>query len=107
VLVGRRMTSGTIRTPRRRTSLSRRVRQPYRLCHPSGGELTCRSPNLSVRTRFERGSGAVPINSPSGGERVRTMPTPFGAIRLQTGAGALAGSLSKLADSRGHDPQTR
>jgi hypothetical protein len=42
----------------------------------------------------------------TGGERVRTMPTPCGAIRFQIGAGALAGSLSKLADGRGPDPQT-
>ena len=35
-----------------------------------------------------------------GGERVRTMPKPCGPIPLQTGAGALAGSLSKLAEGR-------
>ena len=34
----------------------------------------------------------------SGGERVRTMPTPYGAFRFQTGAGALTGSLSVVAE---------
>jgi hypothetical protein len=91
----------------RRAFLSREAQQPYWLYHPFGGRPTCRSPHLAVRTRFERGPEAVPVDLPSGGERVRTMPTPRGAIPLQTGAGDLSGSLSKLADSRGHDPHTR
>lgn len=90
----------------RRALLSREAQQPYWLYHPSGGRPACRSPHLAVRTRFERGPEAVPVDLPSGGERVRTMPTPHGAIPLQTGAGNLPGSLSKLADSRGHDPHT-
>ena len=53
-----------------------------------------------VPSRFERAPGAVPIDLPTGGERVRTMPTPCGANRFQNGACALTGSLSKLADRK-------
>ena len=59
-------------------------------------ELNCNG--IAPSTVFETGFATGRINLPSGGERVRTMPTPYGAIRFQTGAGALAGSLSKLAD---------
>lgn len=53
---------------------------------------------FQVPSDFESAPRTFSVTLPSGGERVRMMPTPFGANRFQNDADHLIGSLSRLAD---------
>lgn len=74
---------------------------------PNGGRPMCRSPHLTVPSRFERAPGAVPVDLPywrrAGALEAHTLS---GAIGFQNRAVALDGSLS-VADGLGIKPNAR